>query len=90
MFIVICYDIEDDERRARMHKALKAFGENVQESVFEMVVDERQLQRVLEKVQQIAQGHDKVRFFFLCEGCQQKIQGTKGHPTALGLRRLVV
>jgi CRISPR-associated protein Cas2 len=90
MFVVICYDIEDDGRRTQVHKALKAFGENVQESVFEAIVDEQQLKRMQEKVKQLIEGHDKVRYYILCEGCQQKISGTRGHPSALLLRRWIV
>jgi hypothetical protein len=43
-----------------------------------------------EKVKQLIEGHDKVRYYILCEGCQQKISGTRGHPSALLLRRWIV
>ena len=90
MFYVISYDIRDDRRRKRAHKTLKGFGENVQESVFEAIVDGQQFQQMQQKVQHLIQEHDKVRYYYLCEKCQQKITGTHGHPSALLWPRLIL
>jgi len=49
---LVCYDIRDDKRLRRVHKALKGFGEAWQYSVFFCYlkdVDRVKLQRELEK-----------------------------------------
>ena len=90
MFYIISYDIRDDRRRKRVHKTLKGFGENVQESVFEAIVDGQQFQQMKQKVQHLIREHDKVRYYYLCEKCQQKMVGTPGHPSALLWPRLIL
>src|SRR6185436_13646804 len=40
MLILVSYDIPDDRRRTKLANALKDFGERVQYSVFEFLLDE--------------------------------------------------
>lgn len=90
MFIVICYDIENDKRRTRVHKALKMFGVNVQKSVFEAIVDGGQLRQMQQTIQPLIDRSDKVRYYTLCEGCRQKVTGTRGHPSATLPRPIII
>jgi CRISPR-associated protein Cas2 len=46
LFIVVAYDVPEDRRRARLHKALKHFGTLVQRSVFECFLTARQLEQM--------------------------------------------
>ncbi|MCS6805410.1 MAG: CRISPR-associated endonuclease Cas2, partial [Blastocatellia bacterium] len=41
MFIVISYDVQEDKRRTRIHKALKSYGQWVQYSVFECELEKK-------------------------------------------------
>ena len=77
MFIVVAYDISDDHRRTRLHKALKRFGTPVQESVFEFHLKLAELLRLKQFIHQaIDPQTDEVRFYYLCENCQQRTEAT--------------
>jgi CRISPR-associated protein Cas2 len=77
-FVVICYDSPDDRRRAKLHTRLKDFGSPVQYSVFECLVDDRQLARLQAAVRRIIKPRlDNVRYYFLCAACQQRIESTQ-------------
>lgn len=90
MFVVICYDIPDNRRRTRVHKALKSFGENVQKSVFEASLNRAQLEQMRQTVQPLLQAPDRLRCYTLCRECHGKITGTRSHPTAVVERCLVL
>ncbi|MDW8318527.1 MAG: CRISPR-associated endonuclease Cas2 [Anaerolineae bacterium] len=75
MFIVVSYDVVDDRRRTKVHKALKNFGAPVQYSVFECQLDEKTLARLQKRLRQLVDvKEDSVRFYQLCEGCVSKVQ----------------
>ena len=76
MYIVISYDIKDDKRRTKIHKALKNYGAWVQYSVFECHLSEqeyRALRRRLEPLIQIEEA-DSIRFYGLCGACHALIE----------------
>lgn len=78
MFIVVCYDIPDDRRRTRLHKALKHFGTPVQESVFECFLTSSQLLQMKHVIARIFDEHtDHVRFYHLCETCYRRNEATR-------------
>jgi len=73
MYVVVTYDIEDDKRRTKMHKMLSGLGDHVQLSVFECVLDEGKLKRMLEGAEKLAIGEsDSVRIYMLCGHCLSK------------------
>jgi CRISPR-associated protein Cas2 len=75
MFIVVAYDITADRRRTRLHKRLKSFGTAVQYSVFECVLDERQLREMKAMVRKIIHSReDLIRYYSLCESCRARVQ----------------
>lgn len=77
MFIVVAYDIADDRRRTRLHKALKHFGTAVQESVFECHLTAPQLAQMKRVIEAIFDAEtDHVRFYHLCEACRHRIEAT--------------
>ncbi len=76
MFYLVTYDISDDQRRTKVAKILEDFGDRVQYSVFEMILDRpEQLddmqQRLLSVIDEKA---DSVRIYNLCQGCKAKIR----------------
>ncbi len=80
MYMVISYDIEDDKRRTRIHRILKNFGQWVQYSLFECQLTRAQylhLRHRLDNVIHKTKG-DNLRFYFLCEDCQQKVERIGG------------
>lgn len=81
MFVVVSYDIPDDKRRVKVAKALKAFGDRVQYSVFECNVDKDQLAKMERRlVRLIEESEDSVRIYLVCNSCKTHItifgQGT--------------
>lgn len=78
-FIVVVYDISNDRRRTKLHKALCDYGDPVQYSVFECLVDAEQLARMKKTVNRIIRPRtDRVRYYTLCRSCQKKIEVTSG------------
>ena len=80
MYMVISYDIEDDKRRTRIHRILKNFGQWVQYSLFECNVTRAQyllLRYRLDDVVHKSQ-RDNLRFYFLCEDCQKRVERIGG------------
>jgi CRISPR-associated protein Cas2 len=78
-FVVVCYDIPDDRRRTKLHDALCGFGSPVQYSVFECVVDEKQLRKMRSTVKRIIKPRlDHVRYYHLCAACRERIETTRG------------
>lgn len=64
MFYLICYDIVKDSRRNKAAHLLEGYGMRVQKSVFECVLNEKQLgllQRKLDRY--IKAEEDQVRFY---------------------------
>lgn len=76
MFTVIAFDISDDRARARVVKVLREYAVRVQKSVFEAPSLTRpafeRLRADLEKL--IDLRTDKIRFYFLCGGCIERIE----------------
>jgi len=88
--LLICYDISDRRRRAKVHKTLKSYGENIQESVFEAFLDDRQQRLLHEQLSTLLQPPDKIRYYLLCRECQKKVSGSRGHPCAAQHKCLVI
>ena len=75
VFVVAAYDIVDNVRRARVATALKNFGERVQYSVFECILDERRTTAMVGEVRRLLdEEQDTFRVYRFCEGCRKAIQ----------------
>ena len=82
-FVVVAYDIPDDRRRGRLHKALLSYGSPVQYSVFECLVDDKELDRLKQAVRRVIKPRlDHVRYYFLCGACQARVETTAGREVA--------
>lgn len=61
---IVCYDISDPRRLARVHRALKRQATPIQYSVFLLQGTERQLQDCLQKIELLIDRHtDDVRAY---------------------------
>ena len=78
-FVVVVYDISNDRRRTRLHTVLLDYGSPVQYSVFECLLDEKDLTRMRDAVNKVIRPRaDHVRFYYLCATCVKRVQVTSG------------
>jgi CRISPR-associated protein Cas2 len=81
-FIVVAYDIPDDRRRERLHKVLLSYGTPVQYSLFECLLEEKELARMKRAVRRVIKPRlDNVRYYYLCGTCQGRVEATTGRET---------
>jgi len=72
---VVSYDVPDDRRRSRLAEVLKGFGERVQLSVFECLLEAEEVERLRGRVlREIDETADSVRIYHLCASCRQKVE----------------
>jgi CRISPR-associated protein Cas2 len=70
---VICYDITDQKRRARLSKCLDGYGDRVQFSVFEAVLDKPLFDHLQQDAGEIIDPVvDRIFIFPLCAGCAKR------------------
>ena len=81
MFIVVSYDISHDRRRARLSRELKNLGTRVQYSVFECVLEPKDIDRLQAAIERIIKPDDRVRYYPLCERCEQHVVAIGGMVT---------
>ena len=75
MLILVSYDIPDDRRRTKLAHNLKDFGERVQYSVFEFLLDESQVGRLRERIEGLIDAtEDSVRIYRFCADCGAKLE----------------
>ena len=78
-FVVVVYDISNDRRRTKLHDALLDYGTPVQYSVFECLLDEDGLRRMKQAIGRVIRPRvDRVRYYYLCQGCLKKVEVTSG------------
>jgi CRISPR-associated protein Cas2 len=80
MYVVISYDIPDDKRRTKVHRALKSYGQWMQYSLFECAdLSETQYAKLRSRLAHLIKPEsDSVRFYFLCACCQGKVERIGG------------
>ena len=72
---MICYDIADDRRRARVERLLRGHGERVQWSVFECLLGRGDIDRLASRIAgEIDPEKDNVRYYPLCAWCEERLQ----------------
>ena len=71
-FYMITYDIGDEKRLQKVHRFLKNYGTGVQKSIFECWLTEKELQKVINWLENfINKEEDRVRIYRLCEFCRK-------------------
>jgi CRISPR-associated protein Cas2 len=72
MLYLVCFDISDNKTRKRIGNYLGAFGNRVQESVFEVeLAGAAALQTVQIKLAAWLAEGDDLRFYQLCQNCRR-------------------
>jgi CRISPR-associated protein Cas2 len=75
VLIVVSYDVPNDRRRTRLAHALEDFGDRIQLSVFECLLEVDELDRLRDRVRrEIDAAEDSVRIYRLCENCHAKVE----------------
>jgi CRISPR-associated protein Cas2 len=78
-FVLVVYDISDDKRRTRLHDVLLNYGTPVQYSVFECLLDSRELGKMKKAVRKVIRPRkDNLRIYYLCATCREKTETTGG------------
>jgi len=78
MFLVVAYDIADDDRRRKVSETLENYGTRVQESVFECHVTPAQQTELQERLQELTvEREDNLRYYRVCQDClaQSRVVG---------------
>lgn len=71
MVLILCYDVSNNKRRAKLFKKLKGFLTPVQESVFEGDLPDARWGELLRVVQTaIRADEDTVRIYMICARCR--------------------
>jgi len=70
MFYIVSYDIPDDRKRAKVSKTLLNFGTRVQYSVFECILTDKLLEKMIVKLDKMVTDEDSVRIYALCAKCE--------------------
>jgi len=87
MLVVVAYDVstesEQGKRRLRhVAKLCEDFGQRVQNSVFECLVDAAQWTRLRARlVGEIEESDDSLRFYFLGDNWQRRIEHVGAKPS---------
>lgn len=70
---VICYDIPDDSRRIKVAKCLDGYGDRVQFSIFEALLDHTLLAKLTASLEDlIHEKEDSIHIYTICAGCAEK------------------
>jgi len=70
MMHVVCYDISGDAVRDKVSRVLVGYGSRIQESVFECILDEELVSRLLADLGKTKlAATDKVRIYKICGKC---------------------
>lgn len=75
MFVIIAYDISDNRRRYRISRLLEGFGDRVQESVFETVLERSRFEILVERARKLIKEEegDSVRFYCMNRDYRQHV-----------------
>jgi CRISPR-associated protein Cas2 len=66
-FFVVCFDVRDKHRLRKVSRELENFGYRVQYSLFECLLDEKDLQTLKKRLAKLIDPElDQVRYYRLC------------------------
>ena len=75
MLYIVCYDIADERRRARVAGTLLDFGRRLEESVFAVNLDEELTAKMKQRLERlIEETEDTLHLFPLCAACAGKME----------------
>lgn len=91
MFILVVYDISSDKRRTKLHNKLKNYGNPVQYSVFECILEEKEIIAMKAVVERTVKPKlDHVRYYYMCNACCKRIEVIGRHEITKEITTVVV
>ena len=87
MFVIISYDVATDDgkgqrRLRRVAKACQDYGQRVQYSVFECIIDPAQWTQLKERlISEIDPDKDSLRFYYLGSNWQHRVEHIGAKPS---------
>ena len=83
MLVLVAYDIPDDRRRTKVHRALCGFGQWTQYSIFECFLNDKEMVALRHRLDKILNpAEDNVRIYHICQSCQEKTETIGSSPPA--------
>jgi CRISPR-associated protein Cas2 len=78
---LIAYDLSNNKRRTKLHKALCGYGKWTQYSLFECFLNDKELISLRARIDQIInQAEDNVRIYPVCQSCQSHVETIGSKP----------
>ncbi len=65
MFVVIAYDIRDNRRRVKIEKVLSSRGVRINYSIFELIVNKRELKTLTKELKKESKKEDSIRVYLM-------------------------
>jgi CRISPR-associated protein Cas2 len=75
MKMVVAYDISNDNTRSRVAALISSWGDRIQKSVYQSLLESHELTELLERIDQlINHNHDTVHVFPICSNCSNSVR----------------
>ncbi len=72
---VVCYDVSDDRRRAKVHAILSGYGAWTQYSLFECYLTRQELVLLRARLADVMHHReDTIRLYALCDACRNRVE----------------
>jgi CRISPR-associated protein Cas2 len=75
---LVCYDVRNPKRWAKVYKKLKGRGEHLQYSIFRVNMTKTQLEELRFELKKAMSEEDDLLIVRLCERCAQRVIDTRG------------
>lgn len=70
---LVCYDIRDQRRWAKVYKILKGTGDHLQLSIFRVHLSKNQLERLRLDLEKVMNDEDSLMIARLCDSCARRV-----------------
>ena len=77
--VLIIYDITDDKHRRNLVKILSSLGLRVQKSAFDALLNKRQYNKLLSKIEKFYRDGDNIRIYKLQEYEEVRVYGVEDY-----------
>ena len=82
------YDVVSDRRRVKLHNSLLNYGTPVQYSVFECLLDARQIDELTKEItRKMNKRLDTIRIYPICLECAKKVKVLNGKDVLVASER---
>ncbi|MBE7413652.1 MAG: CRISPR-associated endonuclease Cas2 [Leptospiraceae bacterium] len=71
---IISYDISNPKRLRKVAKFLEGYGTRIQESVFKVYVNDRDIEKIKWELTKKIEEIDSIFYFRFCNSCAERIQ----------------